>query len=73
LRVPRPIICDMPVLVSVFNTRLKILERHLPDRTAEASRQAVTDIRAILSVLRQPELGKTCLRSTREVHYAGGR
>ena len=33
---------DMPVLVSVFNTRLKILERHLPDHTAEAFRQAFT-------------------------------
>ncbi len=29
---------DMPVLVSVFNTRLKILECHLPDHTAEAFR-----------------------------------
>src|SRR6266568_6934360 len=38
---------DMPVLVSVFNTRLKILERHLPDHTAEAFRQAITDLRAM--------------------------
>lgn len=40
---------DMPVLVSVFNTRLKILERHLPDHTAEAFRQAITDIRAMIA------------------------
>ena len=33
---------NMPVLVSVFNTRLKILERRLPDHTAEAFRQAIT-------------------------------
>jgi type I restriction enzyme R subunit len=39
---------DMPVLVSVFNTRLKILECHLPDHTAEAFRQAVTDLRAMM-------------------------
>ena len=39
---------DMPVLVSVFNTRLKILERHLPDHTAEAFRQAITDLRAMM-------------------------
>jgi type I restriction enzyme, R subunit len=36
---------DMPVLVSVFNTRLKILERH----TAEAFRQAITDLRAMMA------------------------
>ena len=40
---------DMPVLVSVFNTRLKILERHLPDHTAEAFRQAITDLRAMMA------------------------
>ena len=40
---------DMPVLVSVFNTRLKILERHLPDHTAEAFRQAITDLRAMMT------------------------
>lgn len=39
---------DMPVLVSLFNTRLKILERHLPDHTAEAFRQAVIDLRAMI-------------------------
>src|ERR1700746_284798 len=40
---------DMPVLVSVFNTRLKILECYLPDHTAEAFRQAITDLRAMLA------------------------
>lgn len=39
---------DMPVLVSLFNTRLKILERHLPDHTAKASRQAVSDLRTMI-------------------------
>jgi len=40
---------DMPVLVSVFNTRLKILERYLPDHTAEAFRQAITDLRSMMA------------------------
>jgi type I restriction enzyme R subunit len=40
---------DMPVLVSLFNTRLKILERHLPDHAAEAFRQAITDLRAMMA------------------------
>jgi len=40
---------DMPVLVSVFNTRLKILERHLLDHTAEAFHQAITDLRAMMT------------------------
>jgi type I restriction enzyme, R subunit len=40
---------DMPVLVSVFNTRLNILERHLPDHTAEAFRQTITDLRAMMA------------------------
>jgi type I restriction enzyme R subunit len=39
---------DMPVLVSLFNTRLKIVERHLPDHTAEAFRQGITDLRAMI-------------------------
>ena len=39
---------DMPVLVSLFNTRLKILECHLPDHTPEAFRQAMMDARAML-------------------------
>ena len=40
---------DMPVLVSVFNTRLKILELHLPHHTAEAFRQTTTDLRAMMT------------------------
>src|SRR5271157_4393211 len=40
---------DMPVLVSVFNTRLKILECHLPDHSAEAFRLAVTDLRTMMA------------------------
>jgi type I restriction enzyme R subunit len=40
---------NMPVLVSVFNTRLKILELHLPDHTAEAFRQAIADLRAMMA------------------------
>ena len=40
---------DMPVLVSLFNTRLKILECHIPDHTAEAFRQAITDLRAMMA------------------------
>jgi type I restriction enzyme, R subunit len=40
---------DMPVLVSVFNTRLKILERYLPDHTAESFRQAITDLRSMMA------------------------
>lgn len=40
---------DMPVLVSLFNTRLKILERHLPDHTAEPFQQTITDVRAMIA------------------------
>jgi type I restriction enzyme R subunit len=40
---------DIPVLVSVFNTRLKILDCHLPDHTADAFRQAITDLRAMMA------------------------
>lgn len=40
---------DMPVLVSLFNARLKILGRHLPDHSAEAFRQAITDLRAMMA------------------------
>lgn len=40
---------DIPVLVSLFNTRLKILELQLPDHGAEAFRQAATDLRAMMS------------------------
>jgi type I restriction enzyme R subunit len=40
---------DMPVLVSLFNTRLKILENHLPDHTPEPFRQTVSDLRAMIA------------------------
>jgi type I restriction enzyme R subunit len=40
---------DLPVLVSVFNTRIKILECHIPDHSAEAFRQTVTDLRAMMA------------------------
>jgi type I restriction enzyme R subunit len=40
---------DVPVLVSVFNTRIKILEHHLPDHSAEPFRQAITDLRAMMA------------------------
>lgn len=40
---------NTPVLVSVFNTRLKILECHLPDHSAEAFRQTITDLRAMIA------------------------
>jgi len=44
---------DMPVLVSVFNTRLKIVERHLPDHAAETFCQAIADLRAMMSRIPQ--------------------
>ncbi len=40
---------DIPVLVSVFNTRLKILERHLPDHSADPFRQTISDLRAMMA------------------------
>lgn len=40
---------DMPVLVSLFNTRLKIIERHLPDHTAEPFQQTIMDVRAMIA------------------------
>jgi type I restriction enzyme R subunit len=40
---------DVPVLVSVFNTRLKLLESQLPDHTTEVFRQTVADLRAMLA------------------------
>jgi type I restriction enzyme R subunit len=44
----RPAI-DVLVLVSVLNTRLKILEHHLPDCTTEAACQAIADLRAMMA------------------------
>ncbi len=43
----------MPVLVSVFNTRLKLLETQLPDQTSGVARQALTDLRAMLDRIPQ--------------------
>ncbi|MBL0351057.1 MAG: hypothetical protein IPP68_11905 [Elusimicrobia bacterium] len=40
---------EVPVLVSLFNTRLKLLESQLPDNTTEVARQAVSDLRAMVT------------------------
>ena len=40
---------DTPVLVSIFNTRLRILELGLPDRSAESFQQTIADVRAMMS------------------------
>ena len=37
---------EIPVLVSLFNTRLKLIESQLPDHASEVFRQAVADLRA---------------------------
>jgi type I restriction enzyme R subunit len=39
---------DVPVLVSIFNTRLRLLESQLPDHATEVFRQTVADLRAML-------------------------
>ncbi len=39
---------EMPVLVSIFNTRLKLLESQLPDHTTEVFRRTVLDLREML-------------------------
>ncbi len=39
---------EVPVLVSIFNTRLKLLERQLPDQTSAVAAQAIADLRAML-------------------------
>jgi len=39
---------DMPVLVSLFNTRLKLLESQLPDQQSEVSKQAETNLREMI-------------------------
>jgi type I restriction enzyme, R subunit len=44
---------DVPVLVSLFNTRLKIVEGYLPDQSAEAFCQAITDLRAMVARIPQ--------------------
>jgi type I restriction enzyme R subunit len=44
---------DVPVLVSVFNTRLKLLETQLPDQSSGVAQQALTDLRAMLERIPQ--------------------
>jgi type I restriction enzyme R subunit len=44
---------DVPVLVSVFNTRLKLLETQLPDQSSGVAQQALTDLRAMLDRIPQ--------------------
>jgi type I restriction enzyme R subunit len=44
---------DVPVLVSVFNTRLKLLESQLPDQTSGVAQQALSDLRAMLDRIPQ--------------------
>jgi type I restriction enzyme R subunit len=44
---------DVPVLVSVFNTRLKLLETQLPDQSSGIAQQALTDLRAMLGRIPQ--------------------
>lgn len=39
---------DIPVLVSLFNTRLKLLESQLPDHQTEVFEQAVTNLREMI-------------------------
>jgi type I restriction enzyme, R subunit len=39
---------DMPVLVSLFNTRLKLVESQLPDHQSDVCKQAVTDLREMI-------------------------
>jgi type I restriction enzyme, R subunit len=44
---------DVPVLVSVFNTRLKLLETQLPDQSSGVAQQALMDLRAMLDRIPQ--------------------
>lgn len=44
---------DVPVLVSVFNTRLKLLETQLPDQSSGVAQQALADLRAMLDRIPQ--------------------
>jgi type I restriction enzyme R subunit len=61
---------DMPVLVSIFNTRLKILELHLPDITADAPRQAITDLRGMMD--RIPQESFPVKKVWLQLHHAWG-
>lgn len=40
---------EIPVLVSIFNTRLKLLDTQLPDLTTEVFRQTVFDLRQMMN------------------------
>ncbi len=44
---------EVPVLVSIFNTRLKLLEAHLPDHESTTFKQTVADLRAMLDRIPQ--------------------
>jgi type I restriction enzyme R subunit len=44
---------EIPILVSIFNTRLKLLESQLPDHTTEVFGQTVTDLRQMMNRIPQ--------------------
>jgi type I restriction enzyme R subunit len=44
---------EIPVLVSLFNTRLKLLESQLPDHTTGVSQQSVSDLRQMMNRIPQ--------------------
>jgi type I restriction enzyme R subunit len=44
---------EVPVLVSIFNTRLRLLAGYLPDRDSAPCRQTVADLRAMLDRIPQ--------------------
>jgi type I restriction enzyme R subunit len=44
---------EIPVLVSIFNTRLKLLESQLPDHTTEVFRQTMADMRQMMNRIPQ--------------------
>ena len=44
---------EVPVLVSIFNTRLKLLEAHLPDHESTTFKQTVADLRVMLDRIPQ--------------------
>ncbi len=47
-RVDDKVPADMPVLVSLFNTRLKLLDSQLPDHQSEVFKQAENDLREMI-------------------------
>ncbi len=44
---------EVPVLVSIFNTRLKLLASHLPDNESMTFKQTVADLRVMLDRIPQ--------------------